>query len=99
MRRHRIARRSLAFRGGRRCPGHGPSALRERALPKRPKRGPGIPLALGELEARARLAVAVLLALDHARIAGEEAPLLEEWAQVRFEIGQRLGETMTHRAC
>ena len=46
--------------------------------------------ALGELEARARLAVAVLLALDHAGIAGEEATLLQRGPEVRLEIGQAL---------
>src|SRR5271155_1983866 len=54
--------------------------------------------ALGELEARARLAVAVLLALDHAGIAGEEATLLKRGPKVRLEIGQRLGETVAHSA-
>src|SRR5271163_3439658 len=61
----------------------------------------GSPLgsALRELEARARLPVAVLLALDHPRIAGEEAFLLERGPEVRLEVGQRLGEAVTHRAC
>src|ERR1043166_50766 len=55
-------------------------------------------LALRELEAPARLGLAVLLALDHARIAGEEAAALERVAQVRLEIGQRLRDAVAHRA-
>src|ERR1700744_2531077 len=46
-------------------------------------------LALRELERPARLGAAVLLALDHTRVAGQEAALLEDAAQVRLEIGQR----------
>src|SRR5882757_449511 len=47
-------------------------------------------LTLRELERLAGLGAAVLLALDHARVAGEEAALLEDAAQIRLEIGQRL---------
>src|ERR1700686_5527281 len=54
-------------------------------------------LALRELERLARLGTAVLLALDHARVAGEEAALLQDAAQVRFEIGQRLRDAVPHR--
>src|SRR6476620_11455745 len=42
-------------------------------------------LALRELERFARLGTAVLLALDHARIPGEEAALLQDSAQIRLE--------------
>ena len=48
-----------------------------------------VDLALRELEAAARLLAAVLFALDHARVAGHEAFLLERPAQVRLVIGQR----------
>src|SRR5580693_8369766 len=54
-------------------------------------------LALRELERLARLRTALLLALDHARVAGEETALLQDAAQLRLEIGQRLGQAMTHR--
>src|SRR5258706_805880 len=55
-------------------------------------------LALRELERLARLGAAVLLALDHPRVAGEKAALLQDAAQIRFEIGQRLRDAVTHRA-
>jgi hypothetical protein len=45
-------------------------------------------LPLRELERAAGLGLAVLLALDHAAIAGEEAALFQDAAQVEFEIGQ-----------
>src|SRR6266849_361044 len=54
--------------------------------------------ALGELEAAPRLGAAIFLALDHARVAGEEAALLERAAQVRLEIHQRLGQAVADRA-
>src|SRR5882724_9546348 len=54
--------------------------------------------ALGELEAAAGFHLAVLLALDHAAVAGEEATALEGAAQVRLKIGQRLGDAVAHRA-
>src|SRR6185437_4540183 len=54
--------------------------------------------ALGELEAGARLAVAVFLALDHPRIAGQEALLLERRAKLGLVMGQRLGKAVAHRA-
>ena len=41
-------------------------------------------LALGELEAAAGLGAAVFLALDHPRITGQEAALLEHRPQVGF---------------
>ena len=46
-------------------------------------------LALRELEAAAGLRAAVLLTLDRAAVAGEEAALLQRAAQVRLVIGQR----------
>src|SRR4051812_23939152 len=55
-------------------------------------------LAFRELEGLARLCTAVLLALNSARVAGEETTLLQDGAQIRFETGQRLGYPMTHRA-
>jgi hypothetical protein len=45
-------------------------------------------LPLRELERAPRLGLAVLLALDHAAIAGEEAALFQDAAQIEFEIGQ-----------
>src|SRR5580692_1126059 len=54
-------------------------------------------LALRELERLARFRPAVLLALDGAGVAGEETTLLQYAAQLRLEIGQRLGQAMTHR--
>src|SRR6516162_6139778 len=64
--------------------------LSRRMLPKR--------LTLGELERPARLGLAVLLALDDAGIAGEKAALLEHAAQLRLEIGERLGDAVTDGA-
>src|SRR4051812_42805471 len=54
--------------------------------------------ALRELEAATRLGAAVLLALDHAAVAGEEAALLEDSAKLRLEIGQSLRHAVAHRA-
>src|SRR5437660_10851341 len=66
----------------------------QRALPYRML----IVSALGELEGAPRLGLAVLLALDHATIAREEAAALERAAQVRLEISQRLGDAVTYCA-
>src|SRR5258708_40102714 len=44
-------------------------------------------LALGELERLARLGAAVLLALDHARVAREKAAFFQNATQIRLEIG------------
>src|SRR6202790_4195355 len=55
-------------------------------------------LALRELERLARLGAAVLLALDHARVAGEKAALFQDAAGFRSEIGTRLGDAVTHGA-
>ena len=49
-------------------------------------------LALGELEAAAGARLAVLLALDGAGIAGEEAGLLEGRTELGVEVAQRAGE-------
>src|SRR5262245_44819274 len=54
--------------------------------------------ALGELERPARLGAAVLLALDHARVASEEAAALQHAAQVGLELGERLRYRVPHRA-
>src|SRR5665213_2843709 len=54
-------------------------------------------LALRELERLARLGATVLLALDHARVAGEETALFQNAAQIRLEIGQRLRQAVAHR--
>src|SRR6266542_4204932 len=52
--------------------------------------------ALRELERATRFRLAVLLALHHAGVAGEEAAALEHAAQVRLVIGQRLRQAVTH---
>jgi hypothetical protein len=45
-------------------------------------------LALRELERTAGFGLAVLLALDHTAVAGEEAALFQDTPQIGFEIGQ-----------
>src|SRR5689334_5353244 len=55
-------------------------------------------LALRELEAAARTGAAVLLALDHAAVAGQEAVGLHRTPQRRLELRQRLGDAVAHRA-
>src|SRR5262245_27115557 len=64
--------------------------LSRRILPK--------PLALGELERPACLGATVLLALDDAGVAGQETALLQDAAQIRLEVRERLGDAVTHRA-
>ncbi len=54
--------------------------------------------ALRELEAAASLGPAVLLALDHAAVAGQEAALLQRAAQLRLIIGERAGDAVAQRA-
>ena len=54
--------------------------------------------ALGELEAPARLALAVLLALDDAAVAGQEARGLQRRAQARLVERQRLADAVLDRA-
>src|SRR5690606_38063444 len=53
--------------------------------------------ALRELERAAGLAAAILLALDHARVAGQEAGGLQRGAQPRLVQLQRLGDAVLHR--
>src|SRR3954451_431857 len=60
--------------------------------------GPGRPLPLRELEAAAGLGLAVLLALDDARVAGEEAFTLHRGPQARLVTGQRGRDSVAHRA-
>src|SRR5690348_5685699 len=55
-------------------------------------------LALRELEAAAGLGAAVLLALDHAGVAGEEAGLLDDAAERGLVARQRLGDAVLDRA-
>src|SRR5690606_13976218 len=55
-------------------------------------------LALGELEGAAGLSLAVLLALHHAAVTGQETALLEHGAQAGLVVGQRLGNAVAHRA-
>src|SRR5690554_1046487 len=55
-------------------------------------------LALGELEGAASLGPAVLLTLDDAAVAGQEATLLEDRAQARLEVVQRLRNAVTDGA-
>src|SRR5689334_20562030 len=55
-------------------------------------------LALRELERPAGLGATVLLALDDARVAGQEATLLQDAAQLRFEVGERLRQAVAYRA-
>src|SRR5215468_10812341 len=55
-------------------------------------------LALRELEAASRLRLAVLLALDHAAVAGEEAALLQHGPQGRLEMGERAADAVAHGA-
>src|SRR5581483_6506394 len=54
-------------------------------------------LPLRELEAAARLGPAVLLALDDARVAGEEAAALEHAAQIRLVPHQCFGKAVANR--
>src|SRR5580698_771674 len=55
-------------------------------------------LSLRELEAASRLRAAVLLALDHAAVAGEEAVRLQRDAQRRLILGEGLGDAVAHGA-
>src|ERR671912_44630 len=83
-------------------------ALRSHFSPGNEKGGPEAPdrplrdalgkrLALRELEAAACLGAAVLLALDDARVAGQEACLLHRGAERRLEAAQRLRDAVLHR--
>src|SRR5690606_15913074 len=55
-------------------------------------------LALRELEAAAGLGAAVLLTLDHAAVAGEEAGGLDRGAQRRLVLGEGLRDAVLDRA-
>src|ERR1051326_2093405 len=55
--------------------------------------------ALRELEAAASLGAAVFLALHDARIAREEATLLQHWTQIRLIGDERFRDAVAHRAC
>src|SRR5512143_3665003 len=55
-------------------------------------------LALGELEATSRLGPAVLLALDGARIAGQEATLLQHATKLGLEAGERFRDAVADGA-
>ena len=66
-----------------------PSPSREKAW---------LELALRELEAAACLGAAVLLALDDARIAGQESGTLDDAAQRRLEARQCLADAVLDRA-
>src|SRR5579859_5793773 len=68
-----------------------------RALARRVGETPTLRLTLGELERPAGLRLAVLLALDHARVAGEETALLEDATELRLVVGERLGQAMAER--
>src|SRR3954469_22107220 len=58
----------------------------------------GCASALRELEAAAGFLLAVLLALDDARVAGEESFLLERRAKLGLEVGERLRDAVAHGA-
>ena len=46
----------------------------------------------------AGLLVSILLALDHARVAGQEAFTLQDRTQIRLEVGERLRQPMAYGA-
>src|SRR5512141_2254828 len=58
----------------------------------------GPPLPLRELEPGAGAALSVLLALLHARVAREEAGLLQGLAQLEVEQAERAGDAVADRA-
>ena len=55
-------------------------------------------LALGELEAAARLGVAVLLALHHAGVTGEKSARLQHWSKAGLVGNQRARNAVPHRS-
>src|SRR5919198_122820 len=57
-----------------------------------------VALALGVLGRLAGLLEPVLLALDHARVAGQKAALLQLGAQLHVELNQRAGDSVAQRA-
>src|SRR5262249_17489348 len=100
-----MAMRNVSVRYGMECSSIGRRG--EPSTPAKKERGPRGPRfrrqsacssALGELERAPRLRLAVLLALDDAGVAGQEAAVLEHAAQFRLEVGERLGEPVAHRA-
>src|SRR6266540_512682 len=80
----------------RRWPGHEPRQSR-RAL-ARDGPTPGVGSALGVLRSLAGLLEAVLLALDHAGVAGEETALLQLGPQLDVELDQGPGDAVAQRA-
>src|SRR5882757_1450063 len=75
-----------------------PFGARRFLSPPPQARGGSESLALGELEAAAGAGAAVLLALDDAAVARQEAALLHGAAQVRLVLGERLRDAVAHRA-
>ena len=65
-------------------------------LPSRVRRHGLRPLALRELEATACFSLAVFLALDDTRVAGQEALFLQNGTKSGLEIGQGLRKTMAY---
>src|SRR6188474_2751182 len=59
---------------------------------------PGQTSALAELEAAPRLALAVLLALDHAAVAGQEPAAAQHLVQGGIALEQRARQAQAHRA-
>src|SRR3981189_800811 len=53
--------------------------------------------ALGELERAPGFGAAIFLALDHARVAGQESTALQHAAQVGLVGGERLEDAVAHR--
>src|ERR1044071_5322371 len=76
------------------------SAAKQKGTPRRALWEPGCEAgsALRVLERAPRLRLAVLLALDHAAVRGGDPAALERAAQVRLEVGERLGDAVAHRA-
>src|ERR1700760_4053185 len=56
-------------------------------------------LALRELERTTGFRLAVLFTFDDTRVAGQEAALLQDAAQIRLEVGERLRDAVTYGAC
>src|SRR5690606_13688164 len=84
-------------------PPHGAASAEGAAPPPRHRARAGAPAtaavaALGELDAAPGLALAVLLALDLARVAGEKAARLERRPQRRIIGHHRPADAVAHRA-
>src|SRR5579871_134236 len=103
---HRACRRSSALSEAPKNDALCPESAREmtgRSRKKPRKTGafsylPPSRLALGELERPAGLPLAVLLALDHARVARKEAAFLEHAAQLGLVVGEGARQAMAQRA-